>query len=88
MLRRAGREGRGGSRPGLDVDLEPGKRYRAHMPEHGGLIEVTYLGVAPSIVIPEGGGQDLLIPNARVQMPDGTEGMVIEAVLSELDLSS
>lgn len=68
-------------------DLEIGKSYRAHMPDKGGLVEVVYLGVAPSIVIPEGGG-DLYIDNARVRMPDGTEEFVEVAALSELDPSS
>lgn len=53
------------------------------MPEHGGEIEVIYLGIAPPIIIPEGGGEDLRIPNAKVRLPDGTETMVEEAALTQ-----
>jgi hypothetical protein len=67
------------------MDFEPGMIYRVHMPEHGGLIEVTYLGVAPPLIMPEGGGEDLIVPNAKVRLEDGTEAMVLEAALSELE---
>lgn len=53
--------------------MQPGERWIAHIPEEGGHIAVVYLGVAPSLIIPEGGGQDLVIPQARVMLPDDRE---------------
>jgi hypothetical protein len=61
--------------------MEPGERWIAHIPEEGGHVAVVYLGVAPSLVIPEGGGQDLMIPQARVMLPDDREVFIAEAAL-------
>jgi ribose 1,5-bisphosphokinase PhnN len=61
--------------------MQPGERWIAHIPEAGGHVAVIYMGVAPSLVIPEGGGEDLVIPQARVLLPDDREVFIVEAAL-------
>jgi hypothetical protein len=61
--------------------MQPGERWIAHIPEEGGHVAVVYLGVARSLVIPEGGGEDLLIPHACIKLPDGREMVIAEAAL-------
>lgn len=61
--------------------MQPGESWVAHIPEEGGHVEVVYIGVAPSLIIPEGGGEDLVIVQARVRLPDDREKFIAEAAL-------
>jgi hypothetical protein len=65
------------------MNFMPGEWWNAHIPEEGGIIDVVVLGSAPSIIIPEGGGEDLVIPQVRVRLEDDREIFVQEAALTE-----